>query len=135
MHKNEKRYRLAKDAHLISVFTKGIFMMEKTLMGVIEVDPKIILEKGIRRELLSLLAKIFHAYIDFKSNDKIHLDKKLNELIAKINSVRKSFLYIQDYININGNKMWCEEMHKLINYYVEIEAKNFYLKKLSKKIF
>ena len=130
---NEKRYRLAKDAHLISVFTKGIFMMEKTLMGVIEVDPKIILEKGIRRELLSLLAKIFHVYIDFKANDKIHLDKKLNDLIAKINSVRKSFLYIQDYININGSKMWCEEMHKLINYYVEIEANKFLSRKIKQK--
>ena len=103
---NEMRFRLAQDAHKISVFTKGIFMMEKTLMGVIEVDPKIILEKGIRRELLELLAKIFHNYIDFKANDKINLDKKLNELIAKITSVRKSFLYIQDYININGSKMW-----------------------------
>ena len=60
---SEKRYKLARNAHLISVFTKGIFMMEKTLMGVIEVDPKIILEKGVRRELLALLAKVFHTYI------------------------------------------------------------------------
>ena len=130
---NEMRYKLAKKAHLISVFTKGIFLMEKTLMGVIEVDPKIILEKGIRRELLSLLAKIFHTYIDFKANDKINLDKKLNELIVKINSVKKSFLYIQDYININGSKMWCEEMHKLINYYVEIEANKFLARKIKPK--
>ena len=108
-------------------------MMEKTLMGVIEVDPKVILEKGIRRELLELLAKIFHNYIDFKANDKINLDKKLNELIAKITSVRKSFLYIQDYININGSKMWCEEMHKLINYYVEIEANKFLFQKIKQK--
>jgi WASH complex subunit strumpellin len=130
---NELRFRLAQDAHKISVFTKGIFMMEKTLMGVIEVDPKIILEKGIRRELLELLAKIFHNYIDFKANDKINLDKKLNELIAKITSVKKSFLYIQDYININGSKMWCEEMHKLINYYVELEANRFLSKKIKQK--
>jgi WASH complex subunit strumpellin len=130
---NELRYKLAKDAHLISVFTKGIFMMEKTLMGVIEVDPKIILEKGIRRELLSLLAKVFHNFIDFKANDKINIDKKMNELIFKINSVRKSFLYIQDYININGSKMWCEEMHKLINYYVELEANKFLSRKIKQK--
>ena len=130
---NEKRYKLSYDAHKISVFTKGIFMMEKTLMGVIEVDPKIILEKGIRRELLFLLAKIFHIYIDFKANDKINLDKKLNELIAKVNSVKKSFLYIQDYININGSKMWCEEMHKLISYYVELEANRFLSKRVKPK--
>ena len=131
---NEKRFKLAKDAHLISVFTKGIFMMEKTLVGVIEVDPKIILEKGIRTELLKLLASTFHNYIDFKANDnKIALDKKLNELIIRISSIRKSFLYIQDYININGNKMWCEEMNKLINYYVEIEANKFLARKIKQK--
>ena len=130
---NEKRFKLAKDAHLISVFTKGIFMMEKTLVGVIEVDPKVILEKGIRTELLKLLAKTFHQYIDFKINDKIALDKKLNELIVRISSIRKSFLYIQDYININGNKMWCEEMNKLINYYVEIEANKFLARKIKQK--
>ena len=130
---NEKRYQLARDAHLISVFTKGIFMMEKTLVGVIEVDPKIILQKGIRTELLKLLAKTFHTYIDFKANEKIDLNKKLNELINRISSIRKSFLYIQDYINIDGNKMWCEEMNKLINYYVEIEANKFLSRKIKQK--
>ena len=130
---NELRFRLAQDAHKISVFTKGIFMMEKTLMGVIEVDPKIILEKGIRRELLQLLARTFHNYIDFKANDKINLDKKLKELVDKISSIKKSFLYIQDYININGSKMWCEEMHKLINYYVELEANKFLARKIKQK--
>ena len=130
---NEMRYKLAKNVHFISTFTQGTLLMEKTLMGVIEVDPKIILEKGIRRELISLLAKIFHEYIDFKSNEKINLDKKLNELIIKINSVKKSFLYIQDYININGSKMWCEEMHKLMKYYVEIEANKFLSKKIKQK--
>jgi WASH complex subunit strumpellin len=99
---NEKRYLLARDAHLISVFTKDIFIREKTLVGVIEVDPKIILEKGIRTELLKLLAKKFHTYIDFKADDKIDLIKKLNELINKIAAICKSFLYIQDYINIVG---------------------------------
>ena len=110
-------------------------MMEKTLMGVIEVDPKVILEKGIRRELLLLLAKIYHSFIDFKVGEKINLAKKLNELIEKVSSVKKSFLYIQDYININGNKMWCEEMHKLINYYVELEANKFLSKKFKSKKF
>ena len=65
-------------------------MMEKTLVGVIEVDPKVILEKQSKTEqikndrinvidnkLLKLLAKTFHNYIDFKANDKIALDKKL----------------------------------------------------------
>ncbi|RYG62181.1 hypothetical protein EON64_18090 [archaeon] len=36
----------------MSVFTEGILVMEKTLLGVIQVDPKHILEEGMRRELV-----------------------------------------------------------------------------------
>ena len=126
----EYRYDLAKAVHGISMITKGIFMMEKTLMGVIEVDPKEILEEGIRKELLNLLAKTFQNNIDFAPTDKIDFIQKLNKLITEISSIKKSFIYIQDYINMNGSKIWSEEMHRLINFYVESEANKF----LSKKI-
>ena len=126
----EKRYSLAKNVHRISLFTKGIYMMEKTLMGVIEVDPKTILEEGIRKELLKLLANTFEKMIDFGPNDKIDLSNKLDNLITIIKSIKRSFIYIQDYININGSKMWCEEMHRLINYYVELEANKFLTRKI-----
>ena len=126
----EQRYKLAQAVHGISMITKGILMMEKTLMGVIEVDPKVILEEGIRAELLKVLASAFHKHIDFGPGDKIDLPKKLNVLITDIFALKKSFIYIQDYINLNGSKIWSEEMHRLINFYVEIEANKF----LSKKI-
>ena len=67
--------------------------------------------------------------INFAPDDKIDIESKLEQLINKIKSLKKSFIYIQDYININGSKMWCEEMHKLINYYVKIEANKFLKKK------
>jgi WASH complex subunit strumpellin len=34
------------------VFTEGILVMEKTLLGVIQIDPRQILEEGLRRELV-----------------------------------------------------------------------------------
>ena len=126
----EDRFKLAKACHGISMITKGIFMMEKTLMGVIEVDPKVILEEGIRTELLKVLAVAFQKHIDFGPGDKVDLKKKLNFLLSDLSSLKKSFIYIQDYINLNGNKIWSEEMHRLINFYVELEANKF----LSKKI-
>ena len=128
---SEKRFQLAHSAHKISLFTKGIYLMEKTLMGVIEVDPKSILEEGIRKELVQFLAKTFDRIIDFGENDtKVDLAAKLTQLNSEISSIKRAFLYIQDYININGSRMWCEEMHKMMNYYVEVEANKF----LSKKI-
>ena len=126
----KERYELANAVHGISMITKGIFMMEKTLMGVIEVDPKVILEEGIRKELLSLLASTFHKNLDFGISDKIDFMQKMNKLISEISAIKKSFIYIQDYVNMNGSKMWSEEMHRLINYYVELEANKF----LSRKI-
>ena len=126
----EDRFQLAQAIHGISMITKGILMMEKTLMGVIEVDPKVILEEGIRTELLKVLALAFHKHMDFGPGDKIDLKKKLNVLFTDLSALKKSFLYIQDYINLNGSKIWSEEMHRLINFYVELEANKF----LSKKI-
>jgi WASH complex subunit strumpellin len=40
----DERYQLAKCTHAVSVFTEGLLAMEKTLVGVIEVDPKQLLE-------------------------------------------------------------------------------------------
>jgi WASH complex subunit strumpellin len=126
----DERYQLAKATHQISLFTKGILMMEKTLMGVIEVDPKNILEDGIRKELLNLLAANFNKTIDFTAGYSIDINQKMNELIKKINCIKRSFVYIQDYVNINGSRMWFEEMHRLINYYADLEANKFLVRKI-----
>lgn len=127
----EKRQIVASSTHQIAQFTKGIYLMEKTLMGVIEVDPKTILEEGVRKELLSLLAKTFNQYIDFSVyTKKKDLEPKLKEIISKINCIKRSFIYIQDYVNIKGSKMWHEEMHRLFGYYVELEANKFLNRKI-----
>lgn len=127
----DDRYALAKATHQISLFTKGILMMEKTLMGVVEVDPKNILEDGIRKELLKLLGETFHKSLEFSTCYSItDLNKKLDELNKKILCIKKSFIYIQDYINIDGSRMWSEEMHRLVNYYVDLEANSFLNKKI-----
>jgi WASH complex subunit strumpellin len=40
------RHNIAKLTYDVSVFTEGILVMEKTLLGVIQVDPRQILEEG-----------------------------------------------------------------------------------------
>ena len=126
----KERFELARAAHDISMITKSILMMEKAFMGVIEVDPKIIFEEGIRTELLKVLGLIFQKHIDFGPMDKIDLKKKLNTLFIDLSAVKKSFIYVQDYINLNGSKIWSEEMNRLINFYVELEANKFLTKKI-----
>jgi len=38
---------------------------------------------------------------------------------------RRSFEYIQDYVNIYGLKIWQEEISRIINYNVEQECNSF----------
>ena len=47
----DKREQLAKHTHRISVFAEGILAMEETKLGMIEINPREILEDGIRKEL------------------------------------------------------------------------------------
>ncbi|MCQ2816146.1 MAG: hypothetical protein MJ252_02660 [archaeon] len=129
-----QRDALAKCTFEICQFTQGILLMEKTLMGVIEVDPKIILEDGIRKELIESLAQNFHQYIDFPSTEKhSKVEEQLKKLIDIMKWHKKSFLYNQDYMNIDGRQIWCEEMHRLMNKYVELEANKFLQRKIKPK--
>lgn len=56
----EERYVLAKRTHEVSMLTEGMLVLDKTLMGVIEIDPKEILVDGIRKELGKTLASLLH---------------------------------------------------------------------------
>ena len=45
----EDRNQLAKLTHGVSKFTEGILAMQTTLVGIIKVEPKQLLEEGIRK--------------------------------------------------------------------------------------
>ena len=47
----DERYTLVKPTHKLAVFSQGILVMSKTFIGVIELDPRQLLEDGIRKEL------------------------------------------------------------------------------------
>jgi WASH complex subunit strumpellin len=56
----------------------------------------------------------------------------VNELIPRLHNLgeqmegfRRSFEYIQDYVNIYGLKIWQEEVSRIVNYNVEQECNSF----------
>ena len=106
-------------------------MMKSTLVGVIKIDPKKLLEDGIRKELVTRVAAAFHNALVFNqkgvSND---LPQVLLRLSSKTDGFRRSFEYIQDYLNIFGLKMWQEEVMRIINYNVEQECNTFLRQKV-----
>uniref|UniRef100_M3ZAQ8 WASH complex subunit 5 n=1 Tax=Nomascus leucogenys TaxID=61853 RepID=M3ZAQ8_NOMLE len=117
------RYEVAKLTHAISIFTEGILMMKTTLVGIIKVDPKQLLEDGIRKELVKRVAFALHRGMIFNPRAKpSELMPKLKELGATMDGFHRSFEYIQDYVNIYGLKIWQEEVSRIINYNVEQES-------------
>ncbi|XP_015680672.1 WASH complex subunit 5 [Protobothrops mucrosquamatus] len=120
------RYEVAKLTHAISIFTEGILMMKTTLVGIIKVDPKQLLEDGIRKELVKRVAFALHRGLTFNPRAKLsELMPRLKDMAATMDGFHRSFEYIQDYVNICGLKIWQEEVSRIINYNVEQECNNF----------
>uniref|UniRef100_A0A8C4I5J9 WASH complex subunit 5 n=1 Tax=Dicentrarchus labrax TaxID=13489 RepID=A0A8C4I5J9_DICLA len=120
------RYEVAKLTHDISIFTEGILMMKTTLVGIIKVDPKQLLEDGIRKELVKRVAYALHKGLIFNPKAKLsELMPKLKDMAATMDGFYRSFEYIQDYVSIYGLKIWQEEVSRIINYNVEQECNSF----------
>jgi WASH complex subunit strumpellin len=122
------RCELAKLTHQVSVFTEGVLVMEKTLLGVIQVEPRQILEEGLRRELVRQLATAMHRDLSFPELSRGEINSKMSKLAAELDGLKRSIEYLQDYIGFAGLKMYQQEMARIIGYFTEQES-NRYLKK------
>nr|XP_053642494.1 LOW QUALITY PROTEIN: WASH complex subunit 5-like [Cherax quadricarinatus] len=127
-----ERYQMAELSHSVAVLAEGVAMMETTLVGVIQVDPRRLLEDGVRRELVFLVAQILHDGLTFNTKVKgSELYKRLTLVGQKMTGFRISFEYIQDYISMYGLKIWQEELSRIVNYNVEQECNQLLKKKIS----
>uniref|UniRef100_A0A673ITG8 WASH complex subunit 5 n=1 Tax=Sinocyclocheilus rhinocerous TaxID=307959 RepID=A0A673ITG8_9TELE len=91
-----------------------------------QVDPKQLLEDGIRKELVKRVAYALHKGLIFNPKAKpSELMPKLKEMAATMDGFYRSFEYIQDYVSIYGLKIWQEEVSRIINYNVEQECNSF----------
>ena len=131
----ESRFELAKKTHEITLLTEGMLKLDKTLMGVIELDPKKVLVVGLRNELCRKLAEILHEEFIFTNiaqqaivNNEAQIERnrkgvkvqggkaafgefgvKFERLKASFVGLKRSIEYIQDFLNIQGEKIWREE--------------------------
>mmetsp|Transcript_82253 Transcript_82253/g.199407 ORF Transcript_82253/g.199407 Transcript_82253/m.199407 type:complete len:1160 (-) Transcript_82253:74-3553(-) len=127
----DQRYTLAKLTHRISVFTEGILAMRKTLLGDIQVDPRKILEEGIRKEAVRQVTATMHGILQFDMRTGRGRDPKRNfmeqmtKVADRLDGFQRSFAYIQDYINIYGLKLFQEEFMRVIGFNFEMECNRF----------
>ncbi|KAK9307552.1 hypothetical protein QLX08_002167 [Tetragonisca angustula] len=118
----DDRLKMAKLTYAVSVFTKGVLSLRSVPLGVLRVDSHRLLEDGIRQELVKKVTLALDNGLVFEPKSKVSLLQKLHNLTAIIDGYRKSFQYIQDYININSLKIWHEEITYIINNAVEEEC-------------
>ena len=72
--------------------------MKTYLIGVIEVNPKQILDEGVRKELIKLIFKVFDENLQFKSGNIVDFEQKLNQLSTTLGGFKKAIETIQDFI-------------------------------------
>eukprot|EP00300_Choanocystis_sp_HF-7_P005246 c13971_g1_i1.p1 GENE.c13971_g1_i1~~c13971_g1_i1.p1 ORF type:complete len:1115 (+),score=343.04 c13971_g1_i1:206-3346(+) len=125
----EQRRLLAQFTHQVSVLTEGILAMEDSLMGVIKVNFKEVLEDGIRKELVTKITNAMHETLIF--NPKVRdFEQRLQELAGRLDGFRTAFEYISDYIKVYGLKVWQEEYSRICNFMVEQECNKFLKNKI-----
>ncbi|ERL87541.1 hypothetical protein D910_04932 [Dendroctonus ponderosae] len=127
----DERFEFAELTHSVSIFSQGMRLMKSTLVGVVCLDPKQLLEDGIRKELVQHISNALHKEFTFSPKPKQdELETKLKSLGLVMDGYKRSFEYIQDYININGLKIWQQEVTRIVNYNVEQECNGFLRNKI-----
>ena len=128
----DQRHEVAKLTYSISLFAEGMLMMKTTLVGIIELDPKKLLEDGIRKELVLQVASALHVTLVFPvMKNKTHdVAQRLQNLAQIMDGYKRSFEYVQDYIGIYGLKIWQEEVSRIVNFNIEQECNAFIRRKV-----
>ncbi|CAL8094255.1 unnamed protein product [Orchesella dallaii] len=125
----EERLQVARLTHHMSVLAQGILMMQTTLVGIIRLDPKRLLENGIRKELVREILKTLESNLIFgKANstkDGALLKSKLQAMAQRLEGIKRSLEYIGDYVNSNGLRVFQEEFSRVLNFATEQECNSF----------
>ncbi|OXA51094.1 WASH complex subunit strumpellin [Folsomia candida] len=124
----EDRMKVSRLTHHMSALAEGILMMQTTLVGVIKIDPKKLLENGIRKELVRQVCQVLHTNLNFQlkgSGKDSELMSKLTIIAKQFDGILRSFEYIGDYVNSNGLKIFYEEFSRVLNFFTEQECNSF----------
>lgn len=127
------RERLSTYTADIARYASGVLAMDTAVMGVIHVHPHQLLEDGIRRELVDQVARELHAGIRFDRKRPLSaagLVEELQRVGQRLQGIRKSFEYIQDYIAVHGLRIWQEEMSRIVGFTVDMEGNSFVQKQM-----
>lgn len=140
----DERYKLSLLTYEISVFAEGIFSMHTISVGRIEIKPREIFDRGLRKALCQHVSVILHrtlqfqfrgdvkpgAIVDFQSDST----RTFSLLISRLDGLKYALEQTQDYIGTSGLKLWDEEFSRIIAFNVEQESNKYMRNKVSSSL-
>jgi WASH complex subunit strumpellin len=136
-----ERYKLSMMAHEISIFADGVLSMDNSIIGGIEINPRKLLDEGLRKEMVQHVSELMNNLLqfDFSADSETVASmskhqgaamRSLASLSRRLEGFKSALECIEDYVSIHGLKMWHEEFSRIINYNVEQEVNKYLLKKV-----
>ncbi len=129
---NQDRQDLAKVTYSIAMLTEGMLRIETTQLGVEVIEPSVLLEMGVRKQLVKRMTRVLQRSLAFdlkaakgstaanffgvssKGAGAKPFEEKLVQTSRHLQGIRRSLEYIQDYMQVHGLAVWQEEMCKLV---------------------
>ncbi|CAB3407064.1 unnamed protein product [Caenorhabditis bovis] len=90
--------KLVEETYTITNMSMGISRMMLTKLGTVPIKPKQLLEDGISRQLDEEVKNVM-------KNHGATLESHYNTY-TKLNSMKESFFYLADFMNLNGFSIW-----------------------------
>lgn len=124
---SEERSKILKLTLKISHYAESMLKMRETTVGLIRVDSRRMLEDGMRRELVNKISSIMREKLvevpsqraTNNNSDlvraKKEISERLDQLQEALNMYKRSFEYVQDYLNIHSLWIWQGELSRVIN--------------------
>eukprot|EP00986_Skeletonema_menzelii_P002865 scaffold837_cov217-Skeletonema_menzelii.AAC.1 len=136
-----ERYKLSMMAHEISIFADGVLSMDNSIIGGIEINPRQLLDEGLRKEMVRHVSELLNNLLQFDfaadsetvasiTKHQAAAMRSLASLSRRLEGFQSALECIEDYVSIHGLKMWHEEFSRIINYNVEQEVNKYLLKKV-----
>uniref|UniRef100_W6N9H6 Strumpellin domain containing protein n=1 Tax=Haemonchus contortus TaxID=6289 RepID=W6N9H6_HAECO len=105
----DDNFHLAESTYTISNLSLGVSRMALKKVGVISINPKELLEEGIRRELALELPSLL-TLLDKNSS----LEDVLRILSLNLHPFQRGFIYMCEHVDVNGHDMWREEVDAIL---------------------
>ena len=115
--------------------------MNKLSVGGVEVNPRKLMDEGLRKEMVQHISELLNSLLqfDFSADAETTASmikhqasamKSLVSLSNRLEGFQDAISCIEDFVAINGCKMWHQEMSRIISYNVEQEVNKYLLKKV-----